>query len=131
MRYLFIFALVLSSMAQSVTLTWQYPSNTLWSAQQSGWPYSFKIYCTNSLGSSAQSWATISNQPWTNYPIVGFDGSNYTFALSNPVVPATMQFPGVMFFTATSLNFWGESGFSNTDSVPPLPLILHSTILKN
>lgn len=121
MKYFFIFALALSVFSQSATLEWNYNSNALSQAA----PYVFKIYGTNQLGSPAQMWPVLFSG--SNVPVVAFDGTNYTFALSN-IVFATN---GQMFYTATASNFWGESGFSNTSNVPALPTTLQTKIFKN
>ena len=126
MRYLLIFALALSALAQSATLSWQYSSNELAWADSNHWDYGFQIFGTNNpVGSSYTNWQSIVRQPYTNFPVIGFDGTNYTFAYTSSIAP------GQFFYTAVTYNFWSNSGPSNTSSVPPLPLALHTTIQKN
>lgn len=124
MRYLFIFALALTAWSQSAILEWQYSSNTIWSAQQMGQPFWFKLYGTNQLGSPAANWQLVVAQPATNFTVVNYDGTNNTYAYTSPIAP------GQFFYTATASNFWGETGFSNTSGVPTLPSVLHTTIQK-
>ena len=91
-------------------------------ASSNGWPYTLRVYSSTNL--VPDPWNLLYSQQITN-AITGFDGSNYTLTVTNPMVP------GMMFFKETLSNFWGESGFSNTSSVPPLPLSLHTRIIKN
>lgn len=125
MKYLLVFSLALNACSQSATLEWQYSSNELALADSNHWDYGFQIYGTNQLGSSFTNWQTVVRQPYTNYPVIAFDGTNYTFAYTSPIAP------GQFFYTATTYNFWSNSGPSNTSSVPPLPITLHTTIQKN
>lgn len=117
--------IALSAVAQSVTYTWQYSSNELALADTNGWSYFFQIHTTNQLGSDWTNWPLSYRQPATNTTIIGYNGSNYIFAATNPIAP------GMAFSVATVSNIWGESGPSNTSSVPSLPQILHTTIIKN
>ena len=126
MRYLLIFALAMSAFSQSVTLSWLYSSNELAQADSNHWDYGFNIYNTNNpVGSSFTNWQVISHQLYTNYPIIGYDGTNYIFAWTNMIAP------GQQFYVATTFNFWSNSGPSNMASTPPLPNSVHTTIQKN
>lgn len=108
----------------SVSLSWNYSSNELAMADSNRWPYSFKIYCTN-LVTAATPWPLMYSGSASNTPIIGFDGTNYTYAVTSSVAP------GQMFFIATVSNIWGESGPSNTSSVPPVTSFLHTKIFPN
>lgn len=126
MRYLLILLLSVSATAQSnlVYLSWTYSSNSLKQADSSGFPMSFILKGTNSL---AFPFSVLSNARWTNYPISGFDGTNYTFKTNCPLNTA-----GSFFFTATSSNgFWGESINSSTSSTPPVSVQFNLNISPN
>lgn len=111
--------------AQSIRLEWAYPSNELANADSNGWPYNFLIRATNQVGSNWLSWQVVYDNAASNTPVTGFDGTNYTYSITNPVLP------GPWFFVASVSNIWGEGGPSNTSSVPPVPKVLHTKIKQN
>ena len=115
----------IAALGQSVSLTWQYSSNALAYADTNGWPQYFHIRSFNTPVGNPSNWPTVYYQTVSNTPITGFDGTNYQFTVTNVVAP------GQAFFVASISNIWGESGFSNTSSVPPLPLTLQTKIIKN
>lgn len=126
MRYFLILLLSVSAMAQSnfVYLSWIYSSNSLRQADASGFPMNFIIKGTNSLSSP---FSVISNTRWTNYPVIGFDGTNYTFKTNY-----SLNLSGAFFFTSSSSNgFWGESINSNTSSTPPVSVQFNLNIAPN
>lgn len=110
----------------NIHLEWNYPSNTICQDLSNGNVDWFNIRATNSLGSPAANWKVVYGQPWTNIVTTNFDGTNFTFYIPMMVNPA-----GQMFFVATSSNFWGESGFSNTSSTPVLPSMVVPQIFRN
>jgi hypothetical protein len=122
---LMVFLTGASTNIGQIHLTWNYNSNAVMQADAGGNPFSFIIYGTNQIG--PQPWPALTNQIWTNYPIVGYDGSNYVFSM-----PYQIQPPGEFYFEATvSNNIWGESGFSNTSSTPSLPIPITTQIHPN
>lgn len=122
---LLYFCLSISAMAQGVSLNWSYPSNALAYASSNDWPTCFKIYESPSPTNPVVNWTVIYCQSWSNTPISGYDGTNFIFSLTN-AAPV-----GQAFYVATASNIWGESGLSNTSSVPPVPLVLQTKIIKN
>lgn len=125
MRFPILFFFIpVVAIAQSIGLSWQYSSNTLALADANGWPYTFKIYSSSNV-TTPMPWPLVYSQSSSNTPITGFDGTSYTYTITNPTVP------GQAFFVATVSNIWGESVNSNTSSVPPLPTQLHPKIFKN
>ena len=105
----------------TVNLSWNYPSNDLKLADDSGYPLNFVVYGAPVLTTN---FVPVTDMIWTNFPIIGFDGTNYTFK-----TPYTMNLAGSYFFTASASNgFWGESAMSNTSSTPPLSVKLKLTL---
>jgi hypothetical protein len=108
-----------------IHLTWNYNSNALAQGDASGTPFSFIMRGTNQM--TPQPWPTLNNQIWTNYPIVGYDGSNYVFYMAYQIQPE-----GEFYFEATASNvMWGESGFSNTSSTPSVAIPINTQIAPN
>lgn len=107
-----------------VYLTWNYPSNDLAAADTSGYTINFIVKGANT---PLQPFSVISNMPWTNYPISGFDGTNYQFKSQY-----TMNQAGNFFFSASASNgFWGETINSNTSSTPPVSIQFQLKIAPN
>lgn len=78
----------------SVTLLWEYPVEDVTPDLQ------FKLYHKSDLSS-----------PWEVLQTVPGAERSYTFQI----------LPGAHFFVATTVNFWGESEFSNDASTPRTP----------
>jgi len=107
-----------------VYLAWNYSSNDLALADASGTPFNFIVYGAPNLQTN---FVPLTNMEWTNFPVVGFDGTNYMLK-----TPYQMNAAGSYFFTASASNaFWGESIMSNTSSTPPIAVQLKLKLTPN